>query len=162
MNALADVTVFFIQEKYGEKIARHVERHFFHEVRKAYTINDHSTDELQAHPDEEVAQAQSIIRQNPQREIIIKALAKNLKLSLRTFNRRFKNATNQTPTQYIQHVRMRAAGELLQTSNLSIADIAFKSGYQDLPHFTKLFKKHFGATPSQYRTTVRAKLFSVE
>lgn len=162
VNALADLTVFFIQEKFGSRIARLVERHFFHEVRKTHPVTDHFKEQIQAHPDEEIAEAQSLIRHNPQQEIVVKDLAKKLKLSLRTFNRRFKNATNQTPTQYIQNVRMRAAGELLQTSNLSITEIAFKSGYQDLPHFTRLFKKHFGTTPSQYRATVRAKLFSVE
>lgn len=162
VNALADLTVFFIQDKFGAKIARHVEQHFFHEVRKSYPVKDYFTDSLQSHPDEEIAEAQSLIRQNPQQEIQVKELAKKLQLSLRTFNRRFKSATNQTPTQYIQSVRMSAAGELLQTTNLSVAEIAFESGYQDLSHFTSLFKKHFGTTPSQYRTTVRAKLFSVE
>lgn len=162
VNALADLTVFFIQEKFGTEIARHVERHFFHEVRKAYPVIDHFKDQILPHPDEEIAEAQSWIRHSPQQEIIIKDLAEKLQVSLRTFNRRFKKATNQTPTQYIQNVRMRAAGELLQTSNLSIAEIAFRSGYQDLPHFTSLFKRHFGTTPSQYRATVRAKLFSVE
>lgn len=162
VNALADLTVFFIQETYGAKIARHVERHFFHEVRRAYPVEDHFTEQTRAHPDEEIAEAQSWIRHNPRQNIVVSALAERLRLSLRTFNRRFKNATNQTPTQYIQSVRMHAAGDLLQTTNLSIAEIAFESGYQDLPHFTNLFKKHFGTTPSQYRATVRAKLFSVE
>lgn len=162
VNALADLTVLFIQETYGAKVARNVERHFFHEVRKAYLVKDHFTDKIQAHPDEEIAEAQSWIRHSPQNLIVVKELAEKLGISIRTFNRRFKNATNQTPMQYIQSIRMGVAGELLQTSNLAIAEIAFRSGYQDLPHFTNLFKKHYGTTPSQYRTTVRAKLFSVE
>jgi transcriptional regulator GlxA family with amidase domain len=158
VNALADLTIFFIQEKFGANIARHVERHFFHEVRNT----DHVKNQLQAHPDEEIAEAQSWMHQSPQHDIAIKDIAARLQLSLRTFNRRFKNATRQTPMQYLQSVRMRGAGELLQTSNLGIAEIAFKSGYQDLAHFTRLFKRHFGTTPSQYRATVRAKLFRVE
>lgn len=161
VNSLADLTVYFIEVFFGESIARHVERHFFHEVRKAYPqVSIHEA--LHAHPDEEIAQAQSWIQQNAHWDIQMSQIAKRLNMSLRTFNRRFKTATNLTPLQYTQNVRMRTAGELLHTSNLSIAEIAFRCGYQDLSHFTSLFKKYFGTTPSQYRTTVRAKLFSAE
>lgn len=162
VNALADLTVFFIQEIFGPYYARHVERHFFHEVRKAYTFAHYISGETQAHPDEEIARAQSWLQNNFDREIQIAKLADKLELSIRSFNRRFKKATNETPLNYLRNVRMQAAGELLNTSNLTINEIAEKVGYQDSAHFTKLFKSHFGATPNQYRTTVRAKLFTPE
>lgn len=162
VNSLADLTVFFIQEIFGEQIARHVERHFFHEVRKAYPQMQSEHGEFQTHPDEDVARAQSWIQQNAQKNIQVKDVADSLGMSLRTLNRRFKNATNLTPLQYLQNVRMRNAGELLHSSNLAIAEIAYRSGYQDLAHFSDLFKKYFGTTPTQYRTTVRAKLFSAD
>lgn len=162
VNSLADLTVFFIQEMFGEPIARHVERHFFHEVRKAYPLIETPGGEMQFHTDEQVAQAQSWMQRNAHRNIQVKDLADSLQMSLRNFNRRFKSATQLTPLQYLQNVRMRTAGELLHTSNLTVAEIAYRSGYQDLSHFTGLFKKYFGTTPSQYRTTVRAKLFTAE
>lgn len=160
VNALADLTVFFIQEFFGSYFARHVERHFFHEVRRAYSFSLQSNSESQSHPDEEIARAQSWLQHHFDQDIQIKHLADSLKMSPRNFNRRFKKATNETPLHYLQYVRMQAAGELLKTSNLTIAEIAEKSGYQDISHFTNLFKKYFGVTPSQYRTTVRAKLFT--
>jgi len=49
---------------------------------------------------------------------------------------------------------------LLQTSNLSIAEIAYRVGYQGVSHFTQRFKKSMATTPRDYRATVRAKLFS--
>ncbi len=162
VNSLADLTVFFIQELFGGYYARQVERHFFHEVRKAYNITRTKDHEPLAHPDEEIARAQSWLQHNFDQEILIKKLAQDLKMSLRNFNRRFKKATNETPIKYLHNIRMKAAGDLLKTSNLTIAEIAERSGYQDIPHFTSLFKKHFGTTPSQYRTTVRAKLFTPE
>lgn len=160
VNALADLTVFFIQEMFGTYYARHVEQHFFHEVRKAYTLPYDLKGGIQAHPDEDIARIQSWIRHNFAQAISVQSLAKSVNMSLRTFNRRFKKATHQTPLKYMQTIKMQAAGELLQTSNLSIADIADKIGYQDLSHFTEIFKNHFATTPSQYRTTVRAKLFT--
>lgn len=159
VNAVADLIIYFIQQLFDATIARNVERHFFHEVRQAYPV---SINEDSAHPDESVARAQSWIRRHSQQPISVQQIAVQSQMSLRTFNRRFKAATNQTPLQYLQYIRMRNAGDLLQTSDLSVSEVAYQVGYQDLNHFTTLFKKHFGATPSQYRTTVRAKLFSVE
>ena len=162
VTSLADLTVFFIEELFNLKIARDVERHFFHEVRQAYQLKHHSKEESYGHPDEVIAEAQAWMNENATKEVKIQVLAKELKMSLRTFNRRFKSATNNTPLQYLQKIKMRMAGEFLQTTNLSIAEIAFKIGYQDIAHFAALFRKHFGTTPSQYRTTVRAKLFHAQ
>lgn len=162
VNALADLTVYFIQTVFGAYYARHVERHFFHEVRKTSVVPYSTNGEIQAHPDEEIAQSQSWLRHHYDQPIQIQQVAQNLSISLRTFNRRFKKATALTPLQYLQNIRMQAAGELLKTSNLTVAEVAEKVGYQDLSHFTVLFRKSFGATPSQYRTTVRAKLFTAE
>lgn len=161
VTSLADLTVFFIEELFDAETARAVERHFFHEVRQAYQLKHHSKEEAYGHTDEAIVQAQTWMNDNAAKAMTIKMLSEALQMSLRTFNRRFKNATGQTPNQYLQKVRMRNAGELLQTSNLSIAETAYKTGYQDVAHFSALFRKHFGTTPGQYRTTVRAKLFHV-
>ncbi len=162
VTSLADLTVFFIEELFHTKIARDVERHFFHEVRQAYQLQHHTIEEAYGHPDEAIAQAQTWLSENLMHEVQIKTLAAELKMSLRTLNRRFKQATNQTPLQYLQTLRMRQAREFLQSTNLSIAEIAYKIGYLDTAHFSDLFKKHFATTPGQYRTTVRAKLFHAD
>ncbi len=162
VNALADLTVFFIQKIFSPVTANIVERHFFHEVRHAFSMSLHSDQQMNPHPDEAIAGAQSWMRANYHQAETVQDIARRTGMSLRTFNRRFKIATNQTPLQYLQQIRLRAAGELLQTTNISIAEAAYRSGYQDLAHFTSLFKKHYGTTPSQYRTTVRAKLFTVD
>ena len=162
VTSLADLTVFFIEEIFNLNIAKAVERHFFHEVRQAYHLKHQSKEDAFGHPDERIAEAQSWINENAYNNIQIHDLAKHFEMSVRTFNRRFKSATNLSPLQYLQKVRMRTAGELLQTTNLVISEVAFKVGYTDLAHFSALFKKHFNATPGEYRTTVRAKLFHVD
>lgn len=162
VTSLADLTVFFIQNLYDATIAHTVERHFFHQVRQAYARSFDPANNSEAHPDEVIAELQSWMRENSHEDVNMQELAKSKQLSLRSFNRRFKEATNSTPLQYLQSIRMRNARELLQTSNLSIAETAYRCGYQDQAHFTSLFKKHFGTTPGQYKTTVRAKLFSIE
>ena len=161
VNALADLTIHFIQRYYSRLIASHVERHFFHEIRSAYDNTKALQEINHAHPDEEIIQTQIWLQDNYAREISLQELAEQFGMSTRTFNRRFKNATGATPLAYLQKIRMESAKDLLQTTNLTIGDIIYKVGYQDPVHFASLFKKHHGVTPSQYRTTVRAKLFSL-
>ncbi len=159
VNSTADLTIYFIQREFSQPIAMHVERHFFHEIRKAFEPPYGAHTSLK-HPDEGIAHIQAWLQQNCTLPLTIAQIAQRYDMSLRSFNRRFKAATNQSPLQYLQQLRILMARDLLQTSNLSISEIAYNTGYQDLAHFTALFKKYLNTTPSQYRTTVRAKLFS--
>lgn len=159
VNALAELSIYFIGKLFDNSTAQRVERHFFHEV-KAPTLHDPLADAMESHPDEAIAEAQSWLRANAAQPISIASLAARLKMSLRSFNRRFRAATQLSPLQYLQRARMQLASELLRGTNLSIQEVAYRAGYQDSTHFGQLFKAHFGITPSQYRTTVRAKLFN--
>lgn len=160
INALADLTVHFIQRIYNSAIASHVERHFSHEIRRSYESIGYFDGQLNHHPDEDIVQAQMWLQDNYGKEIRFSDVAARFDMSVRSFNRRFKTATNKSPLQYLQEIRIQTAKELLKTSNLSISEIAFKVGYSDMGHFTMLFKKMLSTTPSGYRTTVRAKLFN--
>ncbi|GLS26945.1 GlxA family transcriptional regulator [Marinibactrum halimedae] len=162
VNALADLTVHFIQRIYNRTVANHVERHFSHEIRQSYESTGYFEGKTNSHPDEDIVQAQIWMQDNYGKEIRLSDVAERFEMSVRTFNRRFKNATGKSPLQYLQEVRMETARDLLKTSNLSISEIAYKVGYSDMGHFTGLFKKLMATTPSEYRTTVRAKLFSAE
>lgn len=158
VNALAELTIYFIGKIFDTGTAQRVERHFFHEVR-APSLHDPLEQDLESHPDEAIAEAQSWLRANAGQAITIAEVAARFKMSLRSFNRRFRAATDLAPLQYLQRTRMQLASELLRGTNLSIQEVAFRAGYQDSNHFAQLFRAHFGITPSQYRTTVRAKLF---
>jgi transcriptional regulator GlxA family with amidase domain len=161
VNALADVTVYLIRQLYGPAVASHVERTFSHEIRRPFEEIAFSEGAVRLHPDEEVVQAQTWLKQHCSEDVRLSEVAHQFDMSVRSFNRRFKLATGQTPLQYLQNVRVDMARELLQSSNLSVNEIAEKVGYQDMGHFTALFKKFLSTTPSEYRTTVRAKLFRV-
>lgn len=162
VNAVADLTVHFIHRTYGQEIATHVQRNFSHEIRRPYESTSYYDDKHRYHPDEDIVQAQIWLQDNSQKEILLKNVAEKFDMSVRTFNRRFKNATGKTPLQYLQEIRIDMAKDLLQTSNLSVSEIAYKVGYQDMGHFSSLFKKLLSTTPSDYRSTVRAKLFTAE
>jgi len=160
VNSLADLTVHFIQRLYGKEIANHVERHFSHEIRRAYEASGFFEKEHNLHPDEDITQIQIWLQDNYYRDIVMSQLAEKFGLSTRTLNRRFKAALGISPLDFLQEVRINIAKDLLKTSNLSISEIVDKVGYQDTGFFTLLFKKHMATTPIAYRETVRAKLFS--
>ena len=63
----------------------------------------------------------------------------------------FKKQTGTTVTQYIQDVRMRQAELFLQDPRYKIYQIADLVGYDDSNYFARLFKKHSGLNPSEYR-----------
>ncbi len=159
VNSLADLTVHFIGRFFSTQIAQHVEKHFSHEIRKSYDKSAYFDSLQKPHPDEEIIQIQHWLESNYQRSVQLSVLANQFNLSMRSFNRRFKNALDQTPNEYLQKVRINAAKDLLQNTNLAINEIADKVGYPDPSHFSCLFKKHLNSTPLAYRKTVRAKLF---
>ena len=77
----------------------------------------------------------------------------------RTLQRRFRQATGQTPLQYLNRKRIEAATDMLRASNLSVSDVAWQVGFGDVSYFTRLFRQHTGLTPARYRQSVRGKLF---
>ena len=84
-------------------------------------------------------------------ELRIPELAKMENLSHSRYIALFREQTGLSPTAYLIGLRMRIACELLQTTDLSIGQIALTVGYSDAHFFSKLFKKYVGSSPKQYR-----------
>jgi len=72
-------------------------------------------------------------------------------LAERTFNRRFAQATGMAPLEYVHHVRLEEAKQLLESGDTPIEGIAVEVGYSDGSFFTRLFRRKVGMTPAQYR-----------
>lgn len=64
---------------------------------------------------------------------------------------RFKKETGKTVTVYVNEKRMESAARLLRTTRLQIQTVAQHFGISDVNYFSKIFKKHHGVTPKQYR-----------
>ena len=72
-------------------------------------------------------------------------------MSGRTFIRRFKKATHNTPLEYLQRVRVEVAKKSFGSTPLHINEVMYKVGYQDEKAFRKVFKKYTGLSPLEYR-----------
>ena len=67
--------------------------------------------------------------------------------------RLFKKETGTTPSQYFLNIKLNYARSLLETTNLSVMDIASAVGFSSLGHFTEVFKKQYSQPPAKYRKT---------
>ena len=86
----------------------------------------------------------------------IEAIAKHFNMSNRNLVRRFKLATNEAPSHYLQKLRVERSKHYLQSSDKSIEEICESVGYQDTQYFRTLFKRLCGMTPSQYRSSKKS------
>ena len=103
------------------------------------------------HNDEPVKKAQEYIENNVSDKISVEELAEKYALGRRNFERRFKKATNNTPVEYIQRVKIEAAKKSLETSRKNVNEVMFDVGYSDTKAFRTVFKKITGLSPIQYR-----------
>ena len=160
VNALADVTVHLIEHFYGRSVASHVERNFSHEIRRPYEKYRYLEGDDIQHTDEVIIEIQLWMQRQLSQAIEIPQVANKFGLSQRSLTRRFKAATGRSPLSYLQDQRMRNAKDLLDSTNLTIGEVAFRVGYHDQGHFSRLFARAMGVNPTDYRKTVRAKVFS--
>lgn len=103
------------------------------------------------HGDESIRKVQDYIEAHYEDKITIDSLANLINTGRRTFERRFKEATNNTPIEYIQRVRIEAAKQSFEASRKNVSEIMFDVGYTDTKAFRDIFKKITGLTPIEYR-----------
>lgn len=91
------------------------------------------------------------LRNNYAQKITIEELSNNFFLSKSYLSSLFKKATGFGVVEYLQHIRIEKACELLSTTTLSITEIVAQVGYTDYRFFNKSFKKIVGVTAHEYR-----------
>ena len=84
-------------------------------------------------------------------ELKVDDLAAYLNLGRSAFYTRIRRVADMTPNDFLRHVRMQRAEELVKMSHLTFSQIAYQVGFTDPKYFGKCFKKHTGLSPSEYR-----------
>ena len=80
----------------------------------------------------------------------IKILANEIGMSHSNVYRRIKSISGQSANSFIRFIRLRKAAELFLTTDSTVAEAAYKVGFNDLKHFREQFSKVFGLNPSDY------------
>lgn len=103
------------------------------------------------HNDEAVKKAQEYIEKNVESRITVDELADKVMVGRRSFERRFKQVTNNSVLEYIQRVKIEAAKRSFETNRKNINEVMYDVGYTDTKAFRSTFKKITGLTPIEYR-----------
>jgi transcriptional regulator GlxA family with amidase domain len=102
-------------------------------------------------------EAEWAVRQAGDAPLTARQLAAALNSSERTLHRRFREASGETPKQFIDRVRFETARTLLETTTHSVKELAQSSGYADQTSFRRAFQRYSGMTPGAYRTWIKAR-----
>lgn len=95
--------------------------------------------------------AMKYFKSNIHKSVTITHVAYELGLSAEHFIRVFRNEMHMTPYQYFMRLRTEAAAAELITTDLSVAEIAERYAFENQFHFSKVFKRCTGFTPTAYR-----------
>jgi AraC-like DNA-binding protein len=85
-------------------------------------------------------------------KISLDSIAENMYLSTFYISKIFKSETGDAPIRHLINIRLEKAREIIEEApELSIKEVASRVGYDDVYHFSKQFKKHYGVSPSQVK-----------
>lgn len=101
--------------------------------------------------DRRIDAAIEIIHKEIHRNVPVRELARQVRLSNGHFIRLFKAETSRSPKHYVRCLRMKQAEALLNGSFLSVKEIAASLGVGDRSHFSRDFKKVYGHAPTDFR-----------
>ena len=89
-------------------------------------------------------------------KITLEDIAASANVSEREALRTFKKSLGKAPFDYLNEYRLDKARELLETTDLTITEIAVSTGFSDSAYFGKVFRNYFECTPGGYRKKVRS------
>ena len=146
-----DLVVYLVEKYSTVDTAKYIEQFFLlnthQEGQRPYKL----LKSMVAHEDQIIREAQEWVGNNLAIEDLLKKVTQNAGLPERTFKRRFKLATKQTPNEYIQNERIDTAKNLLLTRSSTVQEIAEQVGLVDGSYFRRLFKRKTGMTAHDFR-----------
>ena len=151
-----DLTLHLIERTAGRELARALARFVVLDNRR----QTHSAELIPhhvSHHDPLIFKAEKWMRAQLRTDITIADIARHVAVSSRTLVRRFKEHTGESPSAYLQRLRVEASKALLASTNYRIEQIPARVGYQDESAFRRLFKKNVGVSPREYRQSFAAR-----
>ena len=150
-----DLALELAAEYASPRLMRELGRHFVTDTGRREQRYYRSFRPPTDHGDTAVLRAQRRIEEGYGQHLTVRGLAADAGLSERSLLRRFKAATGLTPLAYLQHTRIQAAQQRLESGPDPVEAIAFDVGYEDATAFRKVFRRLTGLTPSDYRRRLR-------
>jgi len=102
-----------------------------------------------------ITKAKNWINDNYTMEITLEMVANQVNISRSHFARQFRHHTGFSVIEYLLKVRCDAVAKILASSNTDITEIAFATGFSNLSHFYRHFKRRYGITPGAFRQMIK-------
>lgn len=141
-----DLALNLIGDQCGEAIRLDVAALFLHETSQPFGDMEHKSVRSKL-----VLRALVIMDQNIEEPIPIPSIADRLGSSMKNLHRRFVQNLGTTPGKVYRYRRLVAVRSLVENTNLSIAEITTRCGYESASSMTRAFKQQFGTTPVALR-----------
>ena len=152
ITAAIDVTLALIEEDYGPKLALAVARDLVVYVKRSGGQRQYSEPlRFQAQAGDRFAELAAWMVGHLEQDLTVEALAERAALSLRQFNRRFKEVFGVAPARQVETLRLEAACVHLTGSTASVQRIAATVGFKSDDAFRRAFDRRFGLAPTDYR-----------
>lgn len=146
-----NLIIYLVEKFYGREIALLCAKVFQIDISRNLQSEFSIFVGQKKHDDEAIQEAQQFFEKNYQQKFSIDKLATKLNIGRRNFDRRFKKATNYTPNEYLQRVKVEAAKKALENTRQNISEVMFEVGYNDTKAFREVFSKITGLSPIDYR-----------
>lgn len=150
-NAGADLALHLVRRYCGNETAHRCARALLLDPERVSQAPYEVFSSARNHGDEEILTVQKWLEEHFREEIKIDDLAGKAAMGRRTFERRFKNATGDSPLHYLQRIRVEKAKYLLENGRETFDIITARVGYEDPSTFRRIFQKSTGLQPGSYR-----------
>ena len=90
-------------------------------------------------------------------DLNVDKIASKMGLERSQFYRKIKALTNYSPVELLRHLRLKAARDMLTTTERSVSEIAYEVGFSSPAYFTRCYREAFGETPSDLRERIAAR-----
>ncbi|MCF8056712.1 MAG: helix-turn-helix domain-containing protein [Desulfocapsa sp.] len=150
-TACYDLSLYLVAKYVGYDVAAESAKTLIHDIGRISQTPYSSFNFQRNHTDDCILQTQQTLEKKYSDDVDIDNLAQEAGMCRRTFERRFKNATGNTPLQYLQKVRVERAKQFLEEKNSSFDEVSYDVGYENSSFFRKIFRKHTGLRPTEYR-----------
>jgi transcriptional regulator GlxA family with amidase domain len=149
--AALDLCLYLVERYAGYEVAKQTARALLIDPPRTWQASFSVPLLSEQHKDEKIRAAQEYLQEYFNAQFTMDELAQRVGMSPRNFARRFHSATGRAPLSYLHMLRINCARQLLETDRKSVQEVCFEVGYQDVPFFRSVFKRHTGVTPSEYR-----------
>jgi transcriptional regulator GlxA family with amidase domain len=150
-NAYNDLSLYLIEKLSSREIAVQCSKAMVQDFGRATQAPYAAFRFPKGHSERDILTVQKWIEENYTEGITIAMLAERCAMGQRTFERRFKQSTGESPIAYLQKVRINAAKALLERPHSTFEEVTYHVGYEDISSFRKIFQRYTGLRPKEYQ-----------